>query len=46
METVLSSDKYIDDIQRARTLGFHIGVIYVGLANAADSAARVTIRRE
>lgn len=46
VETVLSSDKYIDDIQRARALGFHIGVIYIGLASAADSAARVALRRE
>ena len=29
VETVLSSDKYLDDVDRAIALGFNIGIIYV-----------------
>ena len=45
VETVLSSDKYLDDIARALTLGFQIGVIYAGLATPEDSARRVALRK-
>ena len=45
VETVLSSDKYLDDIERALTLGYRIGVIYVGLATPADSIRRVALRK-
>lgn len=44
VETVLSSDKYLDDIHRARSLGYQIGVIYVGLASPDDAIARVALR--
>jgi predicted ABC-type ATPase len=45
VETVLSSDKYLDDIDRARSLGYQVGMIYIGLATAADSIRRVALRR-
>ncbi len=45
VETVLSSDKYLDDIERARSLGYRIGVIYVGLATPEDAVRRVALRR-
>jgi predicted ABC-type ATPase len=44
VETVLSSDKYLDDVERARTLGYQIGMIYVGLATAVDAVRRVGLR--
>ncbi len=45
VETVLSSDKYLDDIERAVLLGYRIGVIYVGLATPEDAVRRVALRR-
>lgn len=45
VETVLSSDKYVDDIQRALSLGYQVGVIYICLATAEDSVRRVALRR-
>ncbi|HLJ06271.1 MAG TPA: zeta toxin family protein [Acetobacteraceae bacterium] len=45
VETVLSSDKYLDDIERALALGFQLGVIYVGLATPQDAIRRVALRR-
>lgn len=45
VETVLSSDKYLDDIERARTLGYQVGMVYVGLASSRDSVRRVALRR-
>ena len=45
VETVLSSDKYLDDIARAVSLGYQIGVIYVGLATPQDAVRRVALRR-
>jgi predicted ABC-type ATPase len=39
VETVLSSDKYLDVIQRALALGYRIGVIYIGLATPEDAVA-------
>jgi predicted ABC-type ATPase len=45
VETVLSSDKYLDDIHRALALGYRIGVIYVGLASPEDSLERVALRQ-
>jgi predicted ABC-type ATPase len=44
VETVLSSNKYLDDIERARTLGYEVGMIYVGLASSRDSIRRVALR--
>jgi len=44
VETVLSSDKYLDDVDRARTLGYGIAVVYVGLAIPGHSVARVALR--
>jgi predicted ABC-type ATPase len=44
VETVLSSDKYLDDVERARTLGYQVGMIYVGLASPIDSVRRVALR--
>jgi predicted ABC-type ATPase len=44
VETVLSSDKYLDDIERARTLGYQVGMIYVGLASSRDAVRRVALR--
>jgi predicted ABC-type ATPase len=45
VETVLSSDKYLDDIQKAISFGFQIGIIYVGLASPEDSMTRVALRQ-
>lgn len=44
VETVLSSDKYLDDIDRARSLGYRVGMIYVCLRDAAASVHRVALR--
>jgi predicted ABC-type ATPase len=44
VETVLSSDKYLDDIERARTLGYQVGMIYVGLGSSRDAVRRVALR--
>jgi predicted ABC-type ATPase len=44
VETVLSSDKYLDDIERATTLGYQIGMVYVGVARPLDSVRRVALR--
>lgn len=46
VETVLSSDKYIDDIDRALSLGFEVGLIYVCLQTPAASIRRVASRTE
>lgn len=45
VETVLSTDKYLDDIRRAISLGYRIGVIYVGLATPDDAVRRVALRQ-
>lgn len=44
VETVLSSDKYRDDLLEAKTRGFRIGLIYVSLNPAELSPARVSVR--
>jgi predicted ABC-type ATPase len=44
IETVLSTDKYIDDAERALSLGFQIGMVYVGLATPQDAIRRVALR--
>ena len=44
VETVLSSPKFIDDVERARALGFQIGMIYVGLSTPDDAVRRVALR--
>lgn len=44
VETVLSSDKYVDDIERAIALGYQIGIIYVCLASPHYSIGRVALR--
>lgn len=46
VETVLSSDKYLDDVGRARALGYQVGMIYIGLATSADAVRRVALRRQ
>jgi len=46
VETVLSSDKYIDDVERALELGYQVGTIYIGLASPADSVRRVALRHQ
>lgn len=46
VETVLSSDKYLDDVARALALGYRIGVIYVGLVRPEASIRRVRQRHE
>ena len=46
VETVLSSDKYLDDVERALALGYQVGMIYIGLASPADSLRRVALRHE
>ena len=46
VETVLSSDKYLDDVARAIALGYRIGVIYVGLVRPEASIRRVRQRHE
>jgi predicted ABC-type ATPase len=35
----------LDDIERAVSLGYQIGVIYVGLATPEDAVRRVALRR-
>jgi len=44
VETVLSFEKYIDDIERATALRYRVGMIYIGLASAIDSVRRVAPR--
>jgi predicted ABC-type ATPase len=44
IETVLSTDKYIRDAERALSLGFQIGMVYVGLATPQDAIRRVALR--
>ena len=44
IETVLSSDKYRDDLLEAKTRGFFIGLVYVSLDPAELSPARVHLR--
>jgi predicted ABC-type ATPase len=44
VETVLSSDKYRDDVEAAKAAGFKIGLIYVTLHPPELSPARVGIR--
>jgi predicted ABC-type ATPase len=46
VETVLSSDKYLDDVDRALTLGYQVGMIYIGLAFPVDCVRRVALRHE
>jgi predicted ABC-type ATPase len=46
VETVLFSDKYLDDIERALSLGYRLGVIYVGLATPDDAVGRVALRQK
>jgi predicted ABC-type ATPase len=45
VETVISSDKYLDDIDRATQLGYRVGMIYVGLASPAVAQRRVALRQ-
>jgi predicted ABC-type ATPase len=45
VETVLSPDKYVDDIERALARGYQLGVIYVGLATPEDAVRRVALQR-
>ena len=45
VETVLSTRKYQDRIERARQQGFLIGMIYVGLPTMELAVARVADRR-
>ena len=44
IETVLSTDKYIDDVEFALQLGFRIGMVYVALATPQDAIRRVALR--
>lgn len=44
VETVLSSDKYRDDVQEARSRGFRIGLVYISLSPRELSPARVSVR--
>lgn len=44
VETVLSSDKYLDDIDRALARGYRIGMVYVCLQTPQDSIRRVALR--
>jgi predicted ABC-type ATPase len=44
VETVLSSDKYLLTVRKARSRGYRIGMIYVALASVDLSIARVKIR--
>jgi predicted ABC-type ATPase len=44
VETVLSSDKYRDDLEAAKTAGFKTGLIYVSLTPAELSPERVQER--
>jgi predicted ABC-type ATPase len=46
VETVLSSDKYLDDVERALALGYQVGMIYIGLASPSDCVRRVALRHE
>ena len=46
IETVLSTEKYLDDVQRAIERGFQIGIVYVALATPADAIRRVALRVE
>lgn len=46
VETVLSSEKYLDDVERAKARGYSIGIIYVSLATPEESVRRVALRRE
>jgi predicted ABC-type ATPase len=46
VETVLSSDKYLDDVERALALGYQVGMIYIGLASPTDSVRRVALRHK
>ena len=41
VETVLSTPKYRDDVERAQAKGFHFGLIYVSLRSAKLSTQRV-----
>ena len=45
VETVLSSDKYVDDIEHALAIGYRFGLIYVALATPEDAVRRVALRR-
>jgi predicted ABC-type ATPase len=44
IETVLSTDKYVDDAERALSRGFQIGMVYIGLATPQDAIRRVALR--
>jgi predicted ABC-type ATPase len=44
VETVFSSDKYLDDIEDAKRCGYLIGMTYVCLASPMDSILRVGVR--
>jgi len=44
VETVLSSDKYQDDLLEAKTRGFRFGFIYISIEPAGLSPARVQLR--
>src|SRR5580704_9918828 len=44
VETVLSSEKYLDDVERAIALRFRIGMVYVALDSPALAVARVATR--
>lgn len=44
VETVLSSDKYRDDVETAKTLGYKIGLIYISLHPPSLSPLRVEER--
>ena len=44
VETVLSSDKYRDDLLEAKVKGFNFGFIYISIEPAELSPARVQLR--
>lgn len=44
VETVLSSDKYRDDVLEAKSCGFRIGLVYISLHPPELSPARVSVR--
>ena len=44
VETVLSSNKYRDDVLEARSRGFRIGLVYISLHPPELSPARVSVR--
>jgi predicted ABC-type ATPase len=46
VETVLSSSKYRDDLEAAKATGFKTGLIYISLAPAELSPARVAERMQ